>query len=192
MEKRGELRYLDGVMFLVLALEIWCWFDVGDLDHDALALALVYLEDIATFVLVWCFWRLVLWCPSYWLARRSLTLEVFALVDALELWRWFLLVTWTRFDDWRCYIDDLETWHLTWSISWVESQEPCLLVLAWSWLWRGWMMWLDEMMIRQMDMQWQWRYLLCSSLQAGSCTLWGLDSSNPSWLDPREHKLGLV
>ena len=29
-------------------------------------------------------------------------------------------------------------------------------------------------------------------LQVGSCTLWGLDSSNPSWLDPREHKLGLV
>ena len=27
--------------------------------------------------------------------------------------------------------DDLETWHLTWSISWVGSQEACLLVLTW-------------------------------------------------------------
>ena len=26
---------------------------------------------------------------------------------------------------------DLETWHLSWSISWVGSQEACLLVLAW-------------------------------------------------------------
>ena len=48
------------------------------------------------------------------------------LVDALRLWRWFGWFDWWR----HCYIDDLETWHLTWSISWVGSQEPCLLVLA--------------------------------------------------------------
>ena len=28
--------------------------------------------------------------------------------------------------------------------------------------------------------------------QAGACHPWGLDSSNPSWLDPRDYKLGLV
>ena len=34
----------------------------------------------------------------------------------------------------------------------------------------------------------------CSTFywQAGACYPWGLDSSNPSWLDPREYKLGLV
>ena len=34
----------------------------------------------------------------------------------------------------------------------------------------------------------------CSTFywQAGACYPWGLDSSNPSWLDPREYKLGFV
>ena len=109
-------------------------------------------------------WSLV-WCPSFGgdlggFVYGALHLEV-TLVDtfggfgvgfvgdldeALEV----------TFGDWWCFAgdldeawwletllhDDLETWHLTWCISWVGSQEPCLLVLAWSWLWRGWMMWL--------------------------------------------------
>ena len=176
------------------------------------------MEGIATcgyFALVWCLWRMGLWCPSYWLARRSLTLEL-VLVDAFGVFGgvcfgytlealevivggWWCFSTWMIWRySWRHFGPigdlkrlrydleiDLETWHLTWSISWVGSQEPCLLVLSWSWLWQ--MMWLVEMMIRQMDMQWQWRYHSLFFLQAGSCTLWGLDSSNPSWLDPIEH-----
>ena len=178
---------------------------------------MLYMEDIATcgyLVLVWCFWRLVLWCPSYWLARRSLTFGGFGVgfwlmhLEVLEVTvgAWWCFATWMIWRySWRhfgtigdlmrlCYDleIDLETWHLTWSISWVGSQEPCLLVLAY------------ELIMTRMDDVTRWDddqtdgYAVAVTvhslffLQAGSCTLWGLDSSNHSWLDPRERKLGLV
>ena len=44
---------------------------------------------------------------------------------SLMAWTWGLMML--RYD----LEVDLETWHLTWSIPWVGSQEACLVVLAW-------------------------------------------------------------
>ena len=145
--------------FLVDVLLFWRLLEVFDLAYTLEALEVIVGGW-------WCFATLEIW-------RSSWRIHFGPIGDLMRL-RYDLEI-------------DLENWHLTRSISWVGSQEPCLLVLAY-----------ELIMTRTNDVT-SWDddqtdgYAVAVTvhslffLQAGSCTLWGLDSSNPSWLDPREH-----
>ena len=181
-------RLLFDVGLVILEAYIWCP-----------SFTMLSLEDFAT-----C-WRPWSWCPSFrgsclwsttlgddsWLMHLE-AWEVFALVD---FWRLMMLCCDLDEDWWleTSLNDDLETWHLTW---WYLELD--LKILGWISRTLFICLGLELTMTRMDDVTssrwWSDRCIcsgsdniLCSSLQAGSCTLWGLDSSNPSWLDPREH-----
>ena len=138
--------YLEGLLYTWRRL----LFDVGLVILEAYiwcpSFTMLSLEEFAI-----C-WRPWSWCPSFggsclW----SATLGDDSWLMHLEAWEVFDLVV-LEIDDalpWLgrgLMIGDFATrWlgDLTFDLvmSWVGSQEPCLLVLPWSWLWRGWMMW---------------------------------------------------
>ena len=165
---------------------------------------MLYLVNLATlWSLVWCpsfggdLGGFCLWCATLggdfgWYIWRLWSCFWLMYLEALEVFAWLML--WGFGDDLVDLTDGDIATSMTWRLDiwlglYLELDLKSLVYLSWlvSRLWQGWLMWLDEMMIRQMDMQWQWRYHTLLFLQAGSCTLWWLDSSNPSWLDPREH-----
>ena len=66
---------------------------------------------------------------------------------------------------------------------------------AWLWWWfgcfdwwHGGFAWLETWLMEAL-LRWWFGDNSCSTFyrQVGACHPWGLDSSNPSWLDPREH-----
>ena len=141
--------YLEGLIYT------WRWFlllGVFAILEVLLFTWMLYLVNLATL------WSLV-WCPSFGGDLRGFCLWCATLGDDswlmhLEAWEVFALVV-LEIDDALLWlgrglmIGDFATgWlgDLTFDLvmSWVGSQEPCLLVLLWSWLWWGWMMWVVQ------------------------------------------------
>ena len=147
-----------------------------------------------------------IWGPNYCLARRSLTLEVcfgwcfrgFGCDSCWWLGRGF------GGDFWRlmmlCLVMIWLLWLMETLLHWRLGDLTFDLVYILSWISRALFTCLGlELIMMRIDDVTRWDddqtngYAVAMTvptllfLQAGSCTLWGLDSSNPSWLDPREH-----